>query len=83
MPPACRTRSATRVNARAIIHIVVDDLGYDNVGYHNSRFITPNIIETRSEVKECISTPSILVQDVRTRASVDPHRAVSIQHGHL
>ena len=43
MPPACRTRSATRVNARAIIHIVVDDLGYDHVGYQNSRFITPNI----------------------------------------
>lgn len=43
MPPSCRARSATRANARTILHIVVDDLGYDHVGFHNGRFITPNI----------------------------------------
>ena len=34
--------------AKYIVHIVADDLGYDDVGYHNGRFITPSLNKLRS-----------------------------------
>lgn len=38
----------SNVTAKYVVHIVVDDLGYDDVGYHNSRFITPTLDRLRS-----------------------------------
>lgn len=45
-----RHTSLARGNASAkyVVHIVVDDLGYNDVGYHNSRFITPTLDRLRS-----------------------------------
>ena len=48
MPPTCRTPSPSGAGSPPhILHIVADDLGYDDVGYHNAALYSPHLDELR------------------------------------